>query len=98
MLTYIYRQVYPSTFFIVPVVLFTLLYNVPKFFELVVREEDVNECPYNISTVTSFPESPALNVTSRYNQYDFSEKKPDEIKSEFLTFTLFGKKTECGRE
>jgi hypothetical protein len=68
--TYFYRQAYPSTFFIVPVILFTLLYNVPKFFELIVREEVVNECPYNISTLTSLPESSALNVTSRYSLND----------------------------
>jgi hypothetical protein len=33
-----FRRVYSSRYFILPVVFLTLLYNIPKFFELYVKE------------------------------------------------------------
>ena len=39
-----FRHVYSSKSFILPVVIVTVLYNIPKFFELYVHEFEVKTC------------------------------------------------------
>ena len=39
----LFRRRYTSRAFVLPVTIFTILYNVPKFFELYVREDPITE-------------------------------------------------------
>ena len=55
-----FRRVYSSRSFILPVIFFTLFYNIPKFFELYVKEEVTKTCyngteAYNVTVNLALP-------------------------------------------
>ena len=71
-LTFATRRVYSSRSFILPVVFLTIFYNIPKFFELYVKEEmiricrngtDVYNVTVNVATLASSPSTSCENGT-----------------------------------